>query len=162
MADIKSSANPLFLREEELRKGIELLYFAYRDFNSEADEVLAEIGYGRAHLRVIHFVGRNPGVTVSQLLRLLAVTKQSLSRVLSQLINDGIVEQKQGLQDRRQRLVQLTEKGVQMERDLSNDQRLAFARAYRQAGGDAVQGFCSVLEGLIKEANRDLVRQTIT
>ena len=116
----------------------------------------------RARLRVIHCIGRSPGVTVSQLLRLLAVTKTSLSRVVSQLRSDGIVEQKPGLQDRRQRLVQLTEKGVQMERELSNDQRLAFARAYRQAGGDAVQGFCSVLEGLIKEANRDLVRQTIT
>jgi len=85
MADIKSPANPLFLREDELRQGIEMLFFAYRDFTAKADQTLAQFGFGRAHHRVIYFVGRNPGMTVSDLLGILRITKQSLSRVLGQL-----------------------------------------------------------------------------
>ncbi|MGE4281384.1 MAG: MarR family winged helix-turn-helix transcriptional regulator, partial [Magnetospirillum sp.] len=86
MTDVKTPINPLFLREEELRQGIELLFFAYRDFTAEPDAILAEYGYGRAHHRVIYFVGRNPGMTVSDLLTILRITKQSLSRVLGQLV----------------------------------------------------------------------------
>ena len=86
MTDIKSGFNPLYLREEDLRQGIELLYFAYRDFTAEPDAILAEFGFGRAHHRVIHFVGGNPGINVSELLAILKITKQSLSRVLSQLV----------------------------------------------------------------------------
>src|SRR3954453_15923914 len=82
VADGKTLANPLFLREEDLRQGIELLFFAYRDFTAEADAVLAQLGFGRAHHRVIYFVGRKPGMTVSELLEILKITTQSLSRVL--------------------------------------------------------------------------------
>ena len=85
MADVKTGVNPLFLREEELRQGIELLFYAYRDFTSEPDAILGKIGLGRAHHRVIYFVGRNPAITVTELLSILRITKQSLSRVLSQL-----------------------------------------------------------------------------
>ncbi len=85
MTDIKTGVNPLFLREEDLRQGMELLFYAYRDFTSEPDAILANYRFGRAHHRVIHFVGRNPGITVSDLLGILKITKQSLSRVLSQL-----------------------------------------------------------------------------
>ena len=77
MADVKSPANPLFLREEELRQGIEMLFFAYRDFTGEPDAMLARIGLGRAHHRVVYFVGRNPGITVSELLAILKITKQT-------------------------------------------------------------------------------------
>ncbi|OIR07912.1 DegT/DnrJ/EryC1/StrS aminotransferase family protein [mine drainage metagenome] len=89
MADIKSGVNLLFLREEELRQGIEMLFFAYRDFTAEPDVILADYGFGRAHHRVIYFVGRSPGITVSDLLATLGITKQSLSRVLSQLVAEG-------------------------------------------------------------------------
>ena len=85
MADVKSSINPLFLREEELRQGIELLFYGYRDFTGEPDSILAEVGFGRAHHRAIHFINRDPGMTVAALLTILRITKQSLSRVLSQL-----------------------------------------------------------------------------
>src|SRR3546814_12664782 len=78
MVDVKGIANPLFLREEELRQAIEMLFFAYRDFTGEPDAILAGLGLGRAHHRVIYFVGRNPGITVSELLRILRITKQSL------------------------------------------------------------------------------------
>lgn len=154
MTDIKSAINPLFLRDEELRQGIELLFFAYRDFTAEPDAMLAEYGFGRAHHRVIYFVGRNPGMTVSELLTILRITKQSLSRVLGQLIAEGFVTQRPGLRDRRQRLLELTEKGLELERQLSERQRARIARAYREAGAEAVEGYRKVMLGLIDEADR--------
>jgi DNA-binding MarR family transcriptional regulator len=155
MSDLKSGANLLFLREEELRQAIELLYFAYRDFTSEPDEMLAEYGFGRAHHRVIYFVGRHAGLSVSELLGILKITKQSLSRVLSQLIEQGFITQRAGETDRRRRLLELTEKGVELERRLSENQRQRIARAYREAGAAAVEGFRRVMIGIISdEADR--------
>jgi DNA-binding MarR family transcriptional regulator len=154
MADIKSGANPLFLREEELRQGMELLFFAYRDFIAEPDRILADYKYGRAHHRVVYFVGRHPSITVSELLTILCITKQSLSRVLGQLVRDGLIVQRAGLRDRRQRLLELTESGRQLERRLSEDQRGRIARAYREAGAEAVDGFRTVLRNLINEQDR--------
>ena len=90
---------------------IELLFFAYRDFVGDADAVLAKFGFGRAHHRVLHFVNRNPGMKVAELLGILKITKQSLGRVLKQLIDEGYVEQKEGATDRRQRLLFVTAKG---------------------------------------------------
>ena len=155
MTDVKTPINPLFLREEELRQGIELLFFAYRDFTSEPDAILAQYGFGRAHHRVIYFVGRNPGMTVSELLGILRITKQSLSRVLGQLVEEGFITQRPGLNDRRQRLLELTEKGVALERQLTERQRARFANAYREAGAEAVEGFRKVMLGLIDEADRE-------
>jgi len=157
MTDIKSGFNPLFLREEDIRQGIELLYFAYRDFTAEPDAILSEYGFGRAHHRVIYFVGRNPGINVSELLAILKITKQSLSRVLGQLVREGFIEQSEGTRDRRQRLLELTEKGVELERRLSESQRQRFAHAYRDAGAEAVQGFRDVLTNMISEEDRDRV-----
>ncbi len=154
MADVKPSANPLFLREEELRQGMELLFYAYRDFTAEPDAMLAQYGFGRAHHRVIYFVGRYPGSTVSDLLAILRITKQSLSRVLGQLVRDGFVTQTPGPRDRRQRLLRLTAKGEELERRLSENQRALIARAYREAGADAVEGFRKVLLGMIEERDR--------
>jgi DNA-binding MarR family transcriptional regulator len=149
MADLKSGANLLFLREEELRQGIELLFFAYRDFTAEPDEMLAEYAFGRAHHRVIYFVGRHPGLSVSELLGILKITKQSLSRVLSQLVEQGFIVQRAGAADRRRRLLELTERGVELERRLSENQRQRIARAYREAGAAAVEGFRRVMLGII-------------
>lgn len=154
MPDTKSFANPLFLREDELRQGIELMFYAYRDFTAEPDAILATIGFGRAHHRVIHFVGRQPGMTVSDLLDILKITKQSLSRVLSQLVAQGYIVQRPGTRDRRQRLLELTEKGAELERQLSEGQRALVARAYRAAGAEAVDGFRKVLLGMINETDR--------
>ena len=155
MADVKQSANPLFLREEELRQGMELLFFAYRDFTAQPDRMLKSFGYGRAHHRVIFFVGRYPSMPVSELLSILAITKQSLSRVLSQLVSDGYIEQKPGREDRRQRLLELTEKGRELERHLIQDQLQRIARAYRAAGAEAVEGYRTVLLGIVNEAERE-------
>lgn len=154
MTDIKSGVNLLFLREEELRQGIELLYFAYRGFTEEPDAILADYGFGRAHHRVIYFVGRRPGITVSELLATLRITKQSLSRVLGQLIDDQFITQRPGLKDRRQRLLELTAKGIDLERLLTEKQRARIAAAYREAGPDAVEGFRKVMFGLIGDVER--------
>ena len=105
MADVKPIGKALFLREEELRRGIELMFFAYRDFTGEADSILAERNMGRAHHRAIYFIGRHPGITVSNLLTILCITKQSLSRVLSGLMRDGYVIQRLSANDRRQRFI---------------------------------------------------------
>ena len=155
MADIKSGANPLFLREEELRQAMELLFFAYRDFTAEPDKILTRYGFGRAHHRVIYFVGRHPSITVSELLAILGITKQSLSRVLSQLVQEDFVMQRKGTSDRRQRLLTLTDKGRALERELSENQRARVARAYRAAGAEAVEGFRTVLLGVMDDDRLD-------
>ena len=131
MADIKSPHGTVSLREEELRQGLELLYFAYRDFTAEPDAMLARHGFGRAHHRVIYFVGRHPQMSVSDLLGILRITKQSLSRVLRQLVRQGFIAQRPGNVDRRQRLLELTGKGIELERQLSENQRQRIAKAYR-------------------------------
>jgi DNA-binding MarR family transcriptional regulator len=154
MADIKTGADPLFLREDALRRGIELLFYAYRDFTAEPDAMLAQYGFGRAHHRVIYFVGRNPGMTVSELLAILRITKQSLSRVLGQLVREGFVERHHGSADRRQRLLRLTDKGVELERRLTENQRARLARAFREAGAESVAGYQRVLLGIVGEADR--------
>ncbi|MGQ9371843.1 MarR family winged helix-turn-helix transcriptional regulator [Azospirillum sp. A39] len=154
MADIKAGVNQLFLRDEELRAGMELLFYAYREFTAEPDEILAKLGFGRAHHRVIYFVGRHPKSTVSDLLAILRITKQSLSRVLGELVRQGYILQVTGVRDRRQRLLELTEKGVELERLLSETQRQRIARAYRMAGAEAVEGFRKVMLGMLDEEDR--------
>jgi DNA-binding MarR family transcriptional regulator len=137
--------------------GMELLFFAYRDFIAEPDAILAEYGFGRAHHRVIHFVGRNPGITVSELLAILKITKQSLSRVLGQLVREKFIHQDQDRGDRRKRPLTLTQAGRDLERRVSQDQRIRIARAYREAGPDAVAGFRQVLLDMINPGDRSRV-----
>src|SRR5437868_8094661 len=153
MSDIKFAAHSPAIDEEEVRQGIELLFFAYRDFTSEPDAILARYGFGRAHHRVIHFVGRHPQMTVGELLAILRITKQSLSRVLGQLIRQEFVRQEPGPHDRRQRLLELTPKGCDLERQLSEPQRARIANAYRQAGPRAVEGFQEIMLRIIAAAD---------
>ena len=151
--------NLLFLREEELRLAQDLLFFGYRDFTAGADAILADLGMGRAHHRVLHFVGRRPGITVGELLGILAITKQSLGRVLTPLVEEGYVTQAPGHTDRRQRLLSLTEKGAALERRLYDRQRETVMQAYREAGPQAVDGFRRVMHGLMgSEARAALAR----
>src|SRR6516162_787889 len=149
MADINLPESLNSTAEEEVRQGIELLFFAYRVFTAEPDAILARYGFGRAHHRVIHFVGRHPPLTVTELLEILRVTKQSLNRVLTQLVRQEFILQRPGPRDRRQRLLELTPKGRELERQLSERQRIRIAHAYRQAGIQAVGGFRKVLLAII-------------
>ena len=158
MAEGSNSAmggeNLLFLTDEQLRKGIEAMFFAYRGFTADPDRILDAHGYGRAHHRALHFINRTRGTTVNNLLNILGVTKQSLNRVLRTLIEDGLVESRVGRKDRRERNLFLTEKGDTLERALSEAQRERMRAAYRAAGPQAVAGFRQVLEAMMDDEIR--------
>ena len=156
----QAGANLLFLREDEIRLAQDLLFFAYRDFTNAADVILDELGLGRAHHRALHFIGRTPGITVSDLLGVLRITKQSLARVLSQLIEQGYVAQVPGRADRRQRLLTLTAAGQALERRLYERQKDRLAAAYREAGGASVDGFRRVMRAIMGEEARTYLDST--
>ncbi|MCM8731960.1 MarR family winged helix-turn-helix transcriptional regulator [Hephaestia sp. GCM10023244] len=154
MAAPTQSASPLFLREPEIRRGIELLYFGYSHMTRSIDRGLAAQGLGRAHHRALYFIARQPDLTVSQLLALLAITKQSLGRVLNDLGERDLIESRPGERDRRQRLLRLTPTGVALESELYEAMRARLSAAYASAGQSAVGGFWEVLEGLIPESEK--------
>jgi DNA-binding MarR family transcriptional regulator len=140
---------------------IELLFFAYRDFVGDADQVLEEFGFGRAHHRVIHFVHRYPGLKVADLLDVLRITKQSLGRVLKQLLDEGYIVQKAGAKDRRERLLFATAKGEALVAKLAGLQTDRIARAMGDldpAGADTVRQF---LRGMIDRDDPDKVLEAI-
>ncbi|SES09917.1 DNA-binding transcriptional regulator, MarR family [Tranquillimonas rosea] len=149
----------LFLTDAQLRKGIEAMFFAYRGFTADPDRILAEHGYGRAHHRAIHFIHREPGSTVNNLLTILGVTKQSLNRVLRTMMADGLVEARVGRRDRRERHLYLTEAGAALERELAEVQGRRMRAAYRAAGPEAVAGFRAVLEQMMDPELRRLFRR---
>lgn len=151
-----SGESLLFLTDEQLRKGIEAMFFAYRGFTADPDRILEGMDYGRAHHRAVHFIHRSPGTTVSNLLIILGVTKQSLNRVLRTLVEDGLVEARVGRRDKRERNLHLTPTGQELERALSDAQRARMRAAYRAAGPQAVAGFRQVLEAMM---DPDLRRQ---
>src|SRR3982074_2044743 len=134
---------------------IELLFFAYRDFIGDPDDVLAKFGFGRAHHRVLHFVNRNPGMKVAELLDILKITKQSLGRVLKQLIDQGYVVQKEGANDRRQRLLYVTPKGEALAMKLAGLQTGRIARALAGLGPNAHDAACRFLTAMIHPEQRD-------
>ncbi|MCK0168780.1 MarR family transcriptional regulator [Jannaschia sp. S6380] len=143
------SENLLFLTDEQLRRAIEAMFFAYRGFTADPDRILADYDYGRAHHRAIHFIQRTPGTTVNNLLAILGVTKQSLNRVLRTLVEDGLVESRVGTRDRRERHLYLTPRGAALEQELSDAQRARMRAAFRAAGPVAVAGFREVLEHMM-------------
>src|SRR5689334_9214829 len=140
---------------------IELLFFAYRDFVADPDEVLAEFGFGRAHHRVLHFVNRNPAMKVANLLEILKITKQSLGRVLKQLIDEGYIVQKEGAQDRRQRLLYATPKGEALALKLAGLQTVRISRALSELGPGAHEAARRFLIAMIDAGGRDSVLQLI-
>jgi DNA-binding MarR family transcriptional regulator len=143
------SESLLFLTDEQLRQGIEAMFFAYRGFTADPDRILDDLAYGRAHHRAIHFINRAPGTTVNNLLAILGVTKQSLNRVLRTLILDGLVQSRVGRKDKRERHLFLTEDGRALEQRLSDAQRARMRAAFRDAGPEAVAGFRTVLEAMM-------------
>jgi DNA-binding MarR family transcriptional regulator len=149
-----SGTNLAFPRDEEMRLAQDLLFFAYRDFTNAADVILEELGLGRAHHRALHFIGRNPGITVSDLLAILRITKQSLARVLNALVEQGFVAQAPGRSDRRQRLLSLAPAGAALERRLFESQRERLSAAYGAAGAAAVDGFRHVMRCIMDETAR--------
>jgi DNA-binding MarR family transcriptional regulator len=150
-------ASPLFLREPEIRRGIELLYFGYANLTRSIDAGLAKQGLGRAHHRALYFIARQPDLTVSALLTILGITKQSLGRVLGELADRGMVETRTGERDRRQPQQPLAPAGAALETELFDALREKMSTAYSSAGQGAVGGFWAVLEGLVPESERSSV-----
>lgn len=140
---------------------IELLFFAYRDFVSDPDDVLRNFGFGRAHHRVLHFVNRHPGMKVADLLDVLKITKQSLGRVLKQLIDQGYIVQREGESDRRQRLLFATPKGKTLALRLANMQTARIARALSELGPGAHDAARRFLVAMIDADSRDGVQRLI-
>src|SRR5215207_6776817 len=140
---------------------IELLFFAYRDFVSDPDHVLANFNFGRAHHRVLHFVCRHPGIKVADLLDILKITKQSLGRVLKQLVDEGYIEQKEGANDRRQRLLFVTPKGEALAMRLAGLQTERIAQALASLGPDSHEAACRFLAAMIDPAERDRVLKLV-
>jgi len=144
-----SSASPLFLREAEIRRGIELLFFGHAELMRSGDSILKTHDLGRAHHRALYFIARKPGLTIGELMKLLSVTKQSLGRVLSELEERGLIAREQGQRDRRQILIRLTDDGEALETELYAAFREKMVEAYGAAGPGAVGGFWDVLEMLL-------------
>lgn len=154
MADPHPGVRLLYLREDELRLGLELLFYVQRDLARDLEARLAREGLGHAHHRALHFIGRHPDITVGGLLAILRITKQSLSRVLSELVAAGLVRQRPGPNDRRQRLLALTESGAELEAELFECQRRRVQRAYSDAGAEAVIAFRAVLARMLDPEER--------
>jgi DNA-binding MarR family transcriptional regulator len=156
MPDVKAAEqpSPLYLRDEELKQGVDLLFFASRDVSAEGGRALAEAHLGHAHRRALYFIARNSGLSVADLLAVLKVTKQSLGRVLNDLIAGGFVERKPAMRDRRMRQLRLTDKGAALEKAIWDAQRPRLVRAFREAGPEAVMGFRRVLMGLVADERR--------
>jgi DNA-binding MarR family transcriptional regulator len=140
---------------------IELLFFAYRDFVGDPDEVLAKLGFGRAHHRVLHFVNRNPGMKVAELLDVLKITKQSLGRVLKQLVDEGYIVQKEGANDRRQRLLYVSSAGETLAFKLAGLQTERIARVLAELGPGARDAARHFLAGMIDAEDREHVLRLI-
>ena len=170
MADINLTAAPrrpasaepdAKLAGEPIWDVIELLFFAYRDFVGDPDDVLAKFSFGRAHHRVLHFVNRNPGMKVAALLDILKITKQSLGRVLKQLVDQGYIEQREGERDRRQRLLYVTPKGADLALRLAHLQTTRIAGALSEIGPGAHEAARKFLTAMIDSENRDRVLRLI-
>jgi DNA-binding MarR family transcriptional regulator len=140
---------------------MELLFFAYRDFTGDPDAVLAQYGFGRAHHRVLHFVNRNPGLRVANLLEILKITKQSLARVLKQLIGEGFITQKAGAEDRRERLLYLTAKGARLAEKLTLLQVSRIEAALAASGSEAEIATRRFLLAMISEEDRAQVEALV-
>ncbi len=149
----------LFLTDDGIRQHIELLFFAYKSFTSDPDQILEKNGLGRAHHRALHFINCRPGLTVSELLDVLGITKQSLNRVLRRLIELEYVQSEIGSLDRRERHLSLTEKGSRFEQELSTAQRKRIREAFLKAGPEAVGGFRKVLGHIIDPSLDEMVEK---
>ena len=153
MTDLNKLFSPLFLSDIEIRKVIELIFFSYRDFTSGPDKVLDKINFGRAHHRVIYFVGKKKQITIRNLLEILQITKQSLSRVLNQLVKEGYIVVSVG-KDRRTKNLSLTILGIELEKKLSNIQINRIKEIIKNADEKDINGFKKILYAMIDEKNQ--------
>ena len=153
MTDLNTLLTPLFLSDKEIRKVIELIFFSYRDFTSGPDEILDKINFGRAHHRVIYFVGKREQITIRNLLSILQITKQSLSRVLNQLVKEKYILLSTG-DDKRTRNLSLTKKGMELEEKLTDIQTNKIKNVIKNANETDINGFKKILYAMIDKKNQ--------
>ena len=153
MTDLNKLLTPLYLNENEIRKAIELIFFSYRDFTAGPDKILEKINFGRAHHRVIYFVGKQKKITIKELLSILQITKQSLSRVLNQLVKEKFILVSTGI-DKRTKNLSLTKKGGDLEKELSTIQINKIRNVLKQFNEKDINGFKKILYAMIEEKNK--------
>ena len=153
MADLNNLISPFFLNDKEIRKIIELVFFSYRDFTAGPDQILEKLNFGRAHHRVIYFVGKKDKITIKELLGVLKITKQSLSRVLNQLVEEGFIVVSTGL-DKRTKNLSLSAKGLSLENQLSTIQILKIKKVINNFNKEDIDGFKKILYEMIETENK--------
>ena len=153
MADLNNLISPFFLNDKEIRKIIELVFFSYRDFTAGPDQILEKLNFGRAHHRVIYFVGKKDKITIKELLGVLKITKQSLSRVLNQLVKEGFIIVSTGL-DKRTKNLSLTSSGLSLENDLSTIQIQKIKNVINNFNQEDIDGFKKILYEMIEIDNK--------
>tara|TARA_B100002051_G_scaffold172033_1_gene162660 strand:+ start:1378 stop:1863 length:486 start_codon:yes stop_codon:yes gene_type:complete len=153
MADLNNLLSPFFLNDKEVKKVIELIFFSYRDFTSGPDKILEKLNFGRAHHRVIYFVGKKNHITIKELLVVLQITKQSLSRVLNQLVKEKFITVSTGV-DKRTKKLSLTEKGEKLESELSSIQIKKIRGVINKFSEDNINGFKKMLYEMIEDNNK--------
>jgi DNA-binding MarR family transcriptional regulator len=155
MTDLNNLITPFFLDDKEIRKVIELIFFSYRDFTAGPDKVLENLNFGRAHHRVIYFVGKENNITIKELLKVLKITKQSLSRVLSQLVNEKFIIVSTGL-DKRTKTLSLTNKGINLEKELTKIQIIKIKNILKKCDEYHINGFKKILFEMIEVNNKNI------
>jgi DNA-binding MarR family transcriptional regulator len=153
MADLNNLKSPFFLNNKEIRKIIELIFFSYRDFTSGPDKILEKLNFGRAHHRVIYFVGKKDNITIKELLGVLKITKQSLSRVLNQLVRESFIVVSTGL-DKRTKNLSLTSRGLSLENELSTIQIQNIKNVINNFNQKDIDGFKKILYEMIEIDNK--------
>ncbi len=153
MTDLNKLLNPLFLKDIEIKKIIELLFFSYRDFTAGPDAILEKINFGRAHHRVIYFVGKQKNITIKELLLILQITKQSLSRVLNQLVKEKYIVVSVG-EDKRTKKLTLTQKGQDLEDQLTMIQTKRIKKIINKFSEKDINGFKKILYAMIEQKNK--------
>jgi len=153
MADLNNLISPFFLNDKEIRKIIELIFFSYRDFTAGPDQILEQLNFGRAHHRVIYFVGKKDKITIKELLGVLKITKQSLSRVLNQLVKEGFIVVSTGL-DKRTKNLSLTSSGLSLENKLSSIQIQKIKNVINKFNQKDIDGFKKILYEMIEIDNK--------
>ena len=158
MADLNNIISPFFLNDKEVRKVIELIFFSYRDFTSGPDKILEKINFGRAHHRIVYFVGKKNNITIKELLGVLKITKQSLSRVLNQLVNENFIIVSTGL-DKRTKKLSLTNKGLELEKKLSTIQINKIKKVMKNYNQVDINGFKKILFEMIEADSKKIFEQ---
>jgi len=158
MTDLNNLLSPFFLNDKEIRKVIELLFFSYRDFTSGPDKILEKLNFGRAHHRVIYFVGKKNHITIKELLGVLQITKQSLSRVLNQLVSEKFILVSTGT-DKRTKKLSLTEKGKKLENELSTIQIKKIREVINRFDVENINGFKQILYEMIEDKNKKIFQE---